>query len=459
MESRKQLKLSIYFFLKNIIFRIVGIYDNNTPAFMVRDPEIIKKIAVKDFDHFANHRTFLDPESSGLSGLSLFLMQNQKWKDMRSTLSPAFTGTKIRLMFDLIQEISQQSISFLKNSIALPMELDMKDFFTRFTNDAIASSAFGMKADSLKDRENTFFKMGKSITNPSILLILKFFILFNFKQIFKFLKLSLFKKEYDEYFIRIVSDSMKFRKENNIIRHDLINILMEAKENSEKWTIQELTAQCFLFFFAGFESVSTTLSFAAFELMANPNVQRKLIREIDETKRTLNGRPLTYENLKEMKYLDAVVNETLRKWPVSPVLDRVCDKDYVIRKEDGSEILIKKGEPVFIPVAGIHYDPIFYSNPEFFDPERFLGNTSSTNNFNYMPFGVGPRKCIASLFALMETKLILYQLLSNFSFRKGKKAHIPMILEANLFQIKPKHGFWIELHKNNSKEHDIWMNI
>uniref|UniRef100_T1H258 Uncharacterized protein n=1 Tax=Megaselia scalaris TaxID=36166 RepID=T1H258_MEGSC len=47
----------------------------------------------------------------------------------------------------------------------------------------------------------------------------------------------------------------------------------------------------------------------------------------------------------------------------------------------------------------------------------------------------------------------------NFSFRKGKKAHIPMILEANLFQIKPKHGFWIELHKNNSKEHDIWMNI
>ncbi|KAL5283300.1 hypothetical protein ACFFRR_005903 [Megaselia abdita] len=450
--------------------QIAGIFDNNNPAFMIRDPEIIKKITVKEFDHFTNHRSFSDPENGGLFSLSLFTMKSQKWKDMRSTLSPAFTGSKMRLMFDLIREVSDQARKFFLNhkDIENGVELDIKQFFTRFTNDVIASTAFGIKIDSLSDETNEFYQMGKTVTNFTALQNMKFLFVLNFKYLAKVLKIRLFEKKYDDYFIRLVTDAMKYRKENKIVRNDVINILMDAKgmsvsDNGAKpireWTDEDLVAQCFLFFFAGFETVSTAMSFAAHELMANPDIQKRLIREIEEVKETLNGKPLSYEVLNGMKYLDAVVNETLRKWPGAPVIDRVCNEDYVVEDMDKKKVVIKKDEVVFIPVAGIHYDPEFYPNPKVFDPDRFFENTNDIHEFNYMPFGVGPRKCIANRFALMETKVILFNLLSDFSFRKGEKSVVPMVLDPNGFQIKAKHGCFVKLVQNNTPEHDKWMNL
>ncbi|TMW40868.1 hypothetical protein DOY81_014052, partial [Sarcophaga bullata] len=90
-------------------YRVYGVFDQRTPVFFLRDPEVVKQIAIKDFDHFVNHRnTFSDEDdtdhSKNLFGASLFLMKDNKWKDMRSTLSPAFTGSKMRQMFVSIDE-------------------------------------------------------------------------------------------------------------------------------------------------------------------------------------------------------------------------------------------------------------------------------------------------------------------------------------------------------------------
>lgn len=259
---------------------------------------------------------------------------------------------------------------------------------------------------------------------------------------------------------------MKYRTEHKIVRNDLINLLMDAKgisvsENSPKpvreWTDEELVSQCFLFFFAGFEGVSTAMSFTAHELMANPDIQRRLMREIEDVKASLDGKPVTYEALRGMKYLDAVVNETLRKWPGAPDIDRVCNEDYVVEDGDNKKVVIKKDEVVIIPVVGIHYDPEFFPNPEVFDPDRFYENGNEINEFNFMPFGVGPRKCIANRFALMEIKVILFNLLCNFTIRKGEKSHIPMVLDTAGFQLKAKYGYWVKLVQNNTPEHETWM--
>lgn len=438
---------------------------------MIRDHEIIKKVAVKQFDHFTNHRALFnseDSDSGGLFGLSLIALKNQKWKDMRSTLSPAFTGKKMRLMFELIREVSEQGTKFLKNhkDINTGVELDVKPFFTRFTNDVIASTAFGIKIDSLTDESNEFYQMGKTVTTLTVIQGLKLFMTINFKYLAKIFKIRVFQKKYDDYFVRLVTDAMKYRTEHKIVRNDLINILMDAKgisvtENSAKplreWTDKELTGQCFLFFFAGFEGVATTMSFAVHELMVNADIQRRLIREIEEVKSTLKGESVTYEALRGMKYLDAVVNETLRKWPGAPTLDRLCNEDFIFEDEGNGNIVIKKDELVIIPVAGIHYDPQFYPNPEVFNPDRFYENDNEINEFNFLSFGVGPRKCIASRFALMEVKVILFNLLCNFTIRKGEKSHIPMVLDTSGFQMKAKYGYWVKILPNNTPEHEEWM--
>src|SRR5699024_5546262 len=88
-------------------------------------------------------------------------------------------------------------------------------------------------------------------------------------------------------------------------------ILLEAQKNakgdSKRITDEDITAQAFVFFFAGYDTVSTLMCFMAHELAVNPQVQEKLKREVDETREKCDGK-ITYEDVTTMKYLDMVVS-------------------------------------------------------------------------------------------------------------------------------------------------------
>ncbi|KAL5274749.1 hypothetical protein ACFFRR_001051 [Megaselia abdita] len=442
--------------------KIFGIYENGKPSFYINDPELIRQITVKDFDHFVNHRDFFtDNDEGALFGKSLFSMKDLKWKHMRSTLSPAFTGSKMRMMFQLITDVAQQAVDFMKSKddIKTGREVDIKDYFTHFTNDIIATVAFGIKVDSLKDENHEFYEYGKKVMKFDGWQIVKFFIYMNFKFVTRFVDLDIWKRDVVGYFKRLVLDAMNHRMEHKILRHDMINMLMEAKgmyvdgssppENSKpshEWTDSEIVAQCFVFFIAGFDSAATLMSFVAHELMENPEVQEKLFREIEEVKESLDGKPLTYEACNKLKYMEMVISETLRKWPTAPGTDRVCTKTTTFENPDGlGDFTIKTGENVFIPIVGLHRDPMYFPNPTQFDPERF--NEDNKNNIQpstYIPFGAGPRACIANRFALMEAKAILFYLVGEFKLEPSKNSTIPLDLTGGGFQLKPKNGFWLK---------------
>lgn len=165
------------------------------PILLIRDPELIKCITIKDFDHFVNHRRVLtngDAENPSLFEASLVAMENVRWKDMRSTLSPVFTGKKMREMFQLMNEVAKESVAFLAKQILLQnepsvqgYEVNMKEFVTRYTNDVIASTAFGLEVNSFVERDNVFYMMGKRLTNFSTLQTLKFFLYNSMKRVMK----------------------------------------------------------------------------------------------------------------------------------------------------------------------------------------------------------------------------------------------------------------------------------
>lgn len=113
--------------------------------------------------------------------------------------------------------------------------------------------------------------------------------------------------------------------------------------------------------------------------------------EIDRVMKAANSDEISYEMLNEMKYLEACVDEALRKYPIVPMLNRVATRDHTF---SGTNWTIEKDTSVFIPVLGFHRDPNIYENPMEFIPERFLdsptGNGRSKGIF-YLPFGDGPR--------------------------------------------------------------------
>lgn len=122
----------------------------------------------------------------------------------------------------------------------------------------------------------------------------------------------------------------------------------------------------------------------------NPDIQDKLYREIIEVAAALNGKPVTYEALHKMKYLDMVVSEGLRVQPPAPQMDRQCTKDYQMDLGNGKSIAIKKGDIVLLPFYSLHHDAEYFPNPEKFDPSRFSPeNKSSIVVGSYLPFGIG----------------------------------------------------------------------
>lgn len=175
------------------------------------------------------------------------------------------------------------------------------------------------------------------------------------------------------------------------------------------------------------DTIVYTLSFLIHELAVNEDVQQRLYDEVARTNETLNGAQITYRSLQSMDYLDMVVSETLRKWSVNTMLDRIVTKDYTLLNSDGGKVALTPGEIVRIPVLAIHHDPKCYRNPEQFDPDRFsAANRAAIDPMTFLPFGIGPRACISSRFVLLQVKLNVFCLLTRFRVERCKKTEVPL---------------------------------
>lgn len=130
------------------------------------------------------------------------------------------------------------------------------------------------------------------------------------------------------------------------------------------------------------------MSFMGHELALHPEIQERLIREIDDLQEALAGKLPTYEDIQGLNYLDMVLSETLRLWPPAMFLDRICTKPLTIEDYDGTEIKFEKGDAINIPVYCLHTDPESFPNPLVFDPERFsVENRGNIKQGSYIPFG------------------------------------------------------------------------
>lgn len=415
-------------------FRMYASSGFTGAQYFIRDPDLCKQLFVKDFDYFLDRRGFINDKIDKLWGKSLFSMHGEDWRQMRATLSPSFTGSKMRIMFELVTECADDLVKHLLNKTknGEQINLEMKEFFSRYTNDVIATCAFGIKVNSFAEPENDFYMNVKKVLD-----------LFSFRRGMNLIagvvcpsvahafNLRVFDEKITNKLRNIILDTMETREKNHIYRPDMINILMQVRkgtleheeklndtldgfatvEESEigkasvtrKWNDDEVIAQCLIFLLAGFETSATMLTFTAYEIAINPDVQQKLFEEISKVNENYSGKSVTYDMIQKMKYLDQVVSETLRMYPAAVMIDRLCVKDYILNDGDKLNFKIEKGSAILFSTYSIQRDPKYYPNPNRFDPERF--NDENKKNIipgTYVPFGVGPRNCIGMCYKITK---------------------------------------------------------
>lgn len=117
----------------------------------------------------------------------------------------------------------------------------------------------------------------------------------------------------------------------------------------------ELAGYSLTLFVEGYETSSTTLAFAIYEMARNPDIQERLYEEITEVLAKYNGE-LTFDALQEMEYLENVMSETLRMNPAAPLISRLCTKEFTLPKLEGQDkpVTVYPGTPIQVSVIALH---------------------------------------------------------------------------------------------------------
>lgn len=232
----------------------------------------------------------------------------------------------MKMMFHTFLACTEDLEVVLNDHAIIQDAVNIRDITTRFTNDVIVSCAFGMDCNSLKNPNNEFLTFGQNIFNRNLIGRIKQFIVMLLpRPLLIKIGFKLTTSETESFFLRAIKDIVTYREKNNIIRNDLMSLLLQMKnkgglvddvstknkENDEKdkslLTMNELTAQCLVFYLAGFETSATTMTFALYELAVNQDIQDKLRAEIHSVL-DRHDNSVTYEAVSEMTYLDKVLN-------------------------------------------------------------------------------------------------------------------------------------------------------
>nr|DAD54445.1 TPA_exp: cytochrome P450 enzyme 43 [Aphis glycines] len=424
-------------------------FQQGGQSIIIHDVELAKSVLVRRFDHFSHRRGFVEGDVDPMFGKNLANANGDRWRELRNLLSPAFTSSRMRAMLVLMSNCAENFVDQLldRRSDAEPVEL--KDALTRYATDVIATCAYGIEVDSVKNPDNEFYKFGRRSSKIGFATMLKFLALLLFPRLSRLAGFRIVSKRDTDFIVGVVESTVKTRKERNIFRPDMLQLMIEAQDKMDNLSIEEMAAQAFVFFLAGFETTASHMCLMAHELAMHPHVQLRLQEEIDEAMGKCNGQ-LTYDAVNGMLLLDAVFNETLRLHPIG-YLSRICSEEFELPPAlPGSKpYALKRGVEVMIPVAGINSDPRYFDEPGKFDPARFVDD-KTPGVFN-LGFGLGPRMCIGNRFAILEAKVLFVHLLQRASLRPCAKTRLPLRYDPRSFTPTPEGGCWLDLKRRTRR--------
>ncbi|XP_032670007.1 cytochrome P450 6k1-like [Odontomachus brunneus] len=397
----------------------IGFYIFHKPMLLLRDHDLIKQTMATHFDIFPNRRFGSSTETDLLGLRNLFSITSQPvWKYLRTKLTPALTGQRLKAMMPLIMQCREHLLTYIdglptdENGWTEPQ--DTLEISSRYINDVFASVIYGTDVNSFDVNNSDFFEAALKILRGfkrAIVVFIYFFIptLIPLIKPFSTWPINYFRKRFKA--------TIKYREQTGNKRGDFVDFLIMLKNGEENPLFKfesenALLAQASGFYVAGFESSGTLIAWAIYELAHNPEYQNTLYEEI---KKYLSGKEITMELINEMPFLDCVVNEALRLHPPIPVVDRIAEKDFEV-PETG--LVIEKGVSIYVSINSTNQDSRYFNDSCNFVPLR---ETKNKKFYESLTFGIGPRSCTAQRLTSLVAKITLINFVLNYEISLSHK--------------------------------------
>ena len=333
---------------------------------------------------------------------SLMMMDGSRHRRERKLLMPAFHGEKIQVYAKQIVDITENIAGKWQVGESFIVRSTMQKISLEIILQVVFGLSEGKRYEQLKPLLTDWLDMTDSPLRSSMLFLK--FLQKDWGNWTPWGKMRQRQRQvYDLLQAEIEEKRIKKETTDNT-GNDVLSLMMAVRdEDGQAMTDAELTDELLTILFAGHETTATTLSWAFYQIYQNPDVLEKLQVEFE----SLGENPNPLE-IAKLPYLSAVCQETLRMYPVLPVLfPRIALSPIKIA---GIEF---DAETTFMPsVYLVHYREDLYPEPEKFKPERFIEKQYSASE--YFPFGGGSRRCLGYTLAQLEMKLVIATVLSKY---------------------------------------------
>ncbi|KAL1512671.1 hypothetical protein ABEB36_002228 [Hypothenemus hampei] len=428
-------------------YPFVGLYRATKPVLLVRDPDMIYEVLVKNFQSFRNNEFYLEQKSDQLFAHNPFLLRDKEWKDTRHLVTPGMTSGRMKAMYPILKIVAKNFVKFIENHPTASTDgIESRQLTKRLTIDYVAKSAFGIDSKSFDSYEDIseFNKLANQFLSPGTAFSFVFMLAQIFPVIIRMNALKLVSKNLESRLVEIISEVVEYRKKNNVQGKEYLQFLIDLSEEKH-FGIKTIAGHASTFFLDAYETTSLVLSHLLLNLAQYPEYQDKIREEIRKHELE-NGGELTYEAIHDMPWLDACFYESFRYTPAADIQAKLCTEafEYTPTNPDFKNMTVKltPGDVVILPFGIICKDPKYFENPNKFMPERMF-NKDQFLKSTFSPFSEGPRACIGRRLGIMQAKLGAAVILKNFRLSVSPKLQQPISYYPYHPLNEVKGGFWI----------------
>jgi cytochrome P450 len=352
------------------------------PCVVVTDPAMIKEVFQKPTSELAP----ADPDLSVMLGSgSTFGLRGEAHRQRRKLLAPPFHGKRMRAYEQLVEDETLREISTWPSNV----EFEVMPSTMRITLNIILRAVFGAdgtELHELRDLLPRWVEFGSKV----------FVVPFLHRDLGRFSPWGrhlAMRRQFDAIMETLITKALADPGLED--RDDVLSMLLRARyDDGTAMTHSDIGDELVTLLAAGHETTATTLAWTLERLRRHPDVLRQLVKDIDAG---------------ESKMLQTTVFETQR---VRPVIDGVARRVVADNLSLGRWVL-PRDHRVWISATAVHNDPSRYPDPNTFNPDRFLD--ANPDNFTWVPFGGGTRRCIGAAFANMEMTVVLRTILRHYS--------------------------------------------
>ncbi|KNC25621.1 Cytochrome P450 4d1 [Lucilia cuprina] len=421
----------------------------------IKDVEIV--LASMRFNDKADEYLSLEPWLRE----GLLVSRGQKWHKRRKAITPAF---HFKSLNDFIEIFERESRVFIAN---MDREwrrqsvngVDLYEWVNLCTLDTICESAMGVSVHAQTNADSEYVRAVKTIS--TVLHKRMFDILYRFNLTYQFTKLAREEKKalailhgFTEKIIVQRREELLKAQDNVTETHEddigtkrkmaFLDILLQSEIDGKPLSNLDIREEVDTFMFEGHDTTSSAITFCFYNLAMNPKCQQKCFEEIIQVFGTDKSKPVTYEDLNNLHYVELCIKETLRMFPSVPLLGRKVTEECEINGK-----IVPAGTNIGISPLHLGRQEELFPEPDTFKPERFDIDytTDKMSPYAYIPFSAGPRNCIGQKFAMLEVKTVLTNVLRHYEldYAGNKDEELLLIAELILrpkdplmFKIKPR---------------------